>query len=180
MTEEKDNSLEDNGNYLFLEDFTFESVRPVIEWILKENFTTGKRRKTRLMLIIGSHGGELDAMWALTDVMLGSSIPVDTLGLGTIASAGFMTFIAGKKRYLTDNTAILSHQYSWASVGKHHELVATTKQFEITHQRMIAHYQKCLKMSKKKVLDNLLTPEDKWLTSEEALELGVCHEIRTL
>jgi ATP-dependent protease ClpP protease subunit len=38
----------------------------------------------------------MSAAFALIDVIRGSAIPVHTIGLGVIASAGLLTFISGK------------------------------------------------------------------------------------
>ena len=83
----------------------------------------------------------MGAAFALIDVMMSSRIPVKTVGLGTIASAGLLIFISGThgRRVLTPNTSILSHQFSWYNEGKAHELFATMREFELTQARMIAH-----------------------------------------
>jgi ATP-dependent Clp protease protease subunit len=114
--------------------------------------------------------------------MRGSAIPVHTVGLGIIASAGLMTFIAGKPGYrlITPNTSILSHQWSAGSYGKEHELVATQKQYDLTTKRMISHYRKCTKLSEKKIREKLLPPQDMWLSSEEALELNIADKVKEL
>ena len=94
-----------------------------------------------MTLGICSRGGDLNACFALVDVMKGSKIPIKTVGLGMIASCGLLMFITGTKgrRVLTPNTSILSHQYSWGSIGKEHELFARVKELELTTERMINH-----------------------------------------
>ena len=106
-----------------------------------------------MQIIISSPGGDLNAAFAVIDVMKGCPIPVHTVGLGQIASAGFMMFIAGEKghRVLTPNTSIMSHQYSWGTWGKEHELVAVGKEFELTTERMISHYKSCTGLNEKKI-----------------------------
>ena len=84
------------------------------------------------------------------------------------------------KRILTPNTAILSHQYSWGSVGKEHELFARVKEMELTTERMINHYKKCTGMNEKKVREFLLPPEDVWLSAEEAKSLKLCDKIEDI
>merc|ERR1711991_246857 len=101
-----------------------ESCRECIKWIMNHNLSDN--RLPQLTLIINSPGGDVHAAFALIDTMKASTIPIKTVGLGLIASCGFLIFIAGKKgsRILTPNTSILSHQYSWGSAGKEHELYA--------------------------------------------------------
>lgn len=171
-------ALQDAGMYVFMGDVDHESIRPIVEWILHENFVSKKRRK-ELLLMICSEGGEVSGAFALIDVMRSSAIPIKTVGLGTIASAGLMIFLAGStgRRVLTPNTSILSHQFSWGSDGKAHELFATMKEFELTQKRMVRLYEECTGLSPEEIRTNLLPPHDVWLSAEEALALGVCDNV---
>jgi ATP-dependent Clp protease protease subunit len=167
-----------NGMFIFMGDVTMETMSPVVDWILSENMK--KRNKAKeLTLGICSRGGDLNACFALVDVMRASSIPVKTIGLGMIASCGLLMFISGKKgrRILTPNTAILSHQYSWGSAGKEHELFARVKEMELTTDRILKHYKKCTGLTEKKVREVLLPPQDVWLSATEALKLKLCDKI---
>jgi ATP-dependent Clp protease protease subunit len=111
--------------------------------------------------------------------MKSSCIPIQTVGLGSIASAGLLVFIAGTKglRYLTPNTSILSHQFSWWSEGKVHELIAQVKEYQLLHDRMIKHYQACTGLTLSRIKEKLLPPEDVYLSSQEALELNLCDQV---
>jgi ATP-dependent Clp protease, protease subunit len=178
--EKKNGNLKENGTYLFMEEVTEASCKGAIEWILEENFR--EERKPFLHLIINSPGGSCDACFALVDIMRGSSIPVRTTGLGMIASCGFIIFITGAKghRVLTPNTSILSHQYSWGSWGKHHELVADRVEQDRLHEKIINHYKKCLNLPKKVIEEKLLPEKDVWLSASEALKLNVCDKVKDL
>ena len=182
-TKEDDNnanatSLTDTGIYLLIGDIDIENVRPAIEWILQSNYIA-KRKKKELQLMVCSSGGDPDIAFALIDVMNRSSIPIRTIGLGTVASAGLLIFIAGARgrRVLTPNTSILSHQFSWGSDGKAHELFAQVKEFELTQVRMIEHYKKCTGMTEDNIKQHLLPPHDVWLSADEAKALGITDHI---
>ncbi len=166
--------------FLMMEDISLTSVKSATEWIFEANFT--EERPELLNFIITSPGGDLNAAFALIDVMRGSAIPVRTIGLGQIASAGLMIFIAGEKgqRILTPNTSILSHQYSWGAIGKEHELFATVREFDLTTKKMIAHYKKCTGLDEKRIRETLLPPQDVWLSPVEAKKLGLCDEVKEL
>jgi len=170
--------LQAAGMYVFMGEVSAENIQPIVEWILLENFVS-KKRKKELLLMICSEGGDMSAAFALIDVMSSSIIPIKTVGLGQIASAGLMIFLAGAKgrRVLTPNTSILSHQFSWGSEGKSHELFATVKEFELTQQRMVQHYQQCTGLELDQIRTALLPPHDVYLTAEEALALNVCDAI---
>jgi len=82
-------ALQANGMYVFMGAVNDENIAPIVEWILHENFVVKKKRK-ELLLMICSEGGDMGAAFALIDVMRSSIIPVKTVGLGMIASAGLL------------------------------------------------------------------------------------------
>jgi len=170
-----------NGVVIFMGDVTVESMSPLIDWILAENYKKEKRQK-ELTLGICSRGGDLNACFALVDVMKGSKIPIRTVGLGMIASCGLLMFITGAKgrRVLTPNTSILSHQYSWGSIGKEHELFARVRELELTTERMINHYKKCTGLKETDIRKYLLPPHDVWLSAKEAKKLGLCDKVEQI
>ena len=171
---------EQQSFFLLMDDICNDSIRPCIEWVIDSNFS--EQTPEMLNIMVCSAGGDLSAGFALIDVIRGSSIPVRTIGIGQIASAGLMIFMAGLKgeRILTPNTSILSHQYSWGSSGKHHELISAAKAFDLTSTMLINHYKKFSSLSEDKIKKILLPPHDVWLSSEEALKYGLCDKIKEL
>jgi ATP-dependent Clp protease protease subunit len=172
--------LVSKGITIFMGDVTETTMIPLVEWILASNLSNKPHKE--LTLGICSPGGDLNACFALIDVMKGSRIPIKTIGMGMIASCGLLMFISGTKgkRILTPNTSILSHQYSWGSYGKEHELFATVKEFELTTKRMITHYKKCTGLTEKLIREKLLPPHDVWLDSNQAKKLGICDKIQEM
>ena len=174
-------ALQDHGMMLLMSGVSDESIKPIIEWILHENYVR-KKRSRELLLMICSEGGDMASAFALIDVMRSSRIPIKTVGLGTIASAGLMIFLAGApgRRILTPNTSIMSHQFHWGTTGKVHELFATVKEFELTHQRMIDLYRECTGLDDKKIAEILLPPQDVYLSAQEALKYHICDHVANL
>lgn len=168
-------ALNNAGIYVFMDEVTHETMKPIIEWILYENYVS-KKKKSELLLMICSPGGDLEAAFALIDVMHSSLISIKTLGLGQIGSSGLLIFMAGTKgrRTLTPNTSILSHQFSWFTEGKAHELFATMRELELTQMRMIEHYRKCTDATDQTIKEYFLPAQDRWLSAEEALNLKIC------
>lgn len=171
--------MNQNGYYYFATNFTTDSTKPVITWIMENNLLPDSKRPDYLTLVINSPGGNVHACFALIDAMKTSAIPVRTMGLGLIASCGILTFMAGEKghRTITQNTSIMSHQYSWGSVGKEHELFGRMREYELSSERMINHYKKCTGLSESKIRKFLLPETDVWLSSEEAVEYGIADKI---
>jgi ATP-dependent Clp protease protease subunit len=174
-------ALNNHGIMVLMDEINHETVKPVIEWILHENHVRKKKHK-ELLLMICSDGGSIAEAFALIDVMRSSKIPVKTVGLGSIASCGLLIFMAGAtgRRVLTPNTSILSHQFSWESEGKSHELFATIKEFELTQKRMVTLYREATGLEDDVIRKVLLPPQDVWLSAEEALEYHICDVIADL
>lgn len=173
-------ALNDGGTYVFMNEVTASTIKPVVEWLLYENLVE-KKKKKELLLMICSEGGELQTAFALIDVMRTSRIPIKTIGLGQIASSGLLIFMSGSpgRRVLTPNTSILSHQFSWYNEGKSSELFATMKEFSLTQARMVEHYRKCTGADDETIRTKMLPPQDIWLSATEALELNLCDSIDT-
>lgn len=171
-------ALNDHGIMVFMDPVNADSVKPVVEWILHENHVR-KRKRKELLLMICSNGGSIEEAFALIDVMRSSTIPIKTVGLGSIASCGLMIFLAGSKgrKVLTPNTSILSHQFSWGSAGKAHELFATVKEFELMQDRMINHYRVSTGLDDDTIKKVLLPPQDVYLSADEALEYNICDHV---
>ena len=171
----------ENGIIYFSDHFDSTTTKPVINTIIEKNLLPQSERPKEITLVINSPGGQVHSAFALIDTMKGSVIPIKTIGLGMIASCGILTFMAGTKgkRFITPNTSILSHQYSWGSAGKEHELFARVREFELSTARMIDHYKKCTGLSEKKIREILLPAEDVWLSAKEAVKYGIADKIIT-
>lgn len=166
--------LFNSGVYYLTGEISQESVQGAIEFILSHGFM-GK--VSELSLVINSQGGDVCAAFALIDVMVGSPIPIHTVGLGEVASAALLIFMAGKYRVLTPNTMVLSHQFTAGVYGKNHELLAARKMLDHTQVNILRHYKKFTGLEEDKILAELLPSQDIWLDAEEALSYQLCDEI---
>lgn len=129
-----------------------------------------------IQMMINSCGGYCTDGFAIVDIMEWSRIPVYTTGIGMIASMGLVVFMAGEKghRVLTPRTSILSHRYAGGAQGNHSQLVASRKEQDLMHQRIINHYLQHTALKTEKELNaKLLRDVDTWLTPEEAVALGI-------
>jgi ATP-dependent Clp protease protease subunit len=172
-----DIDLEDHGIFLLYDEITTENSSEAIKFILKSNISKNKLKY--VTLIINSSGGDLNSAFALIDIIKGSKIPVHTIGLGEISSAGLLIFMSGKRgqRSITPNTSILSHQFTWGKEGKAHELFAALKEFNLTSNRMLNHYKKCTSLSEKKIKEVLMPPTDVYLDAKEAVGYNIADNI---
>ena len=169
--------LRENGLMLLVDKFDQEKIMPLVATIYEYNLMPEEIRPQQLTLIINSPGGSVHSAFHLIDAMMMSDIPVVTNGKGRVASCGVLTLMAGDRRLLTHNTSVMSHQYSWGSRGKEHELQAIVKEFDMASARMIEHYKKCTKKSETYIRKHLLHPTDEWLTPEECKKHGIIDDI---
>jgi ATP-dependent Clp protease protease subunit len=172
---ERVNPVWDSGNYVLMENIDDKSCLDAINFIQYHNLKESPLDS--LTLVVNTPGGSVSAAFALIDVMKTSKIPVDTLAIGSIASCGVLITMAGRERSISENCMVMSHQYSWGSSGKHQDLLSARKAQDITHERILNHYHRCTKKSRKFIEKNLLPHEDVWLTPPEAVGMGIVDSI---
>lgn len=169
--------LRENGILMLTDKFDQEKIMPLVAAIYEYNLMPDELQPEEITLIINSPGGSVHSAFHLIDAMLISNIPVNTVGKGLVASCGVLTLMAGKRRLLTHNTSVMSHQFAWGSSGKEHELYAKVKEFELASGRMEEHYKKCTKKSVKYIRKNLLHATDEWMTPQECVQHNIVDEV---
>ena len=171
--------LKENGIIFMDNDFNQEHCMPLVRMIMEYNLMPEEKAPEIIHLYINSPGGYVASAFHLIDVIKQSRIPVYTYGMGMIASCGVLLMMSGEKghRYITHNTAVMSHQYASGAGGKEHELYARVKSFEMTSDRMVEHYRKCTGKSEKYIRKNLLPESDVWLSAEEAVKHGIADYV---
>lgn len=171
--------LWENGILFMDKEFNQENCMPLVRAIMEYNMSPEGQRPEVIRLYINSPGGAVNSALHLIDTIKQSKIPVHTYGMGMIASCGVLLMMSGEKghRYITQNTSVMSHQYSWGSRGKEHELMSIVKEFELSTERMLDHYKKCTGKSEAYIRKYLLPESDMWLTPEETVKHGIADHI---
>lgn len=133
----------------------------------------------KITLLINSPGGDLYAAWMICDIMDTLKTPIETFGLGQIASAGIIIFMNGTKglRKATHNTQFMSHRYSIGIEATHADLIAQRHELDRTHDRIVNHYIKCTNLPKKKVENELLVEHNVWLDATQCKKYNICDVI---
>jgi len=155
-----------------------ESAEAVVKHIIQIN---NNPKEKFIQMIINSCGGMCTSGFAIIDMMEWSEKPVYTTGLGMIASMGLMISMAGAKgkRLITPRTSILAHRFSSGRYGNYSQLIATRKEEDMLHKRIVDHMLRHSKIGDEKELNKtLLKDVDCWLTPEEAVEYGVADKIQ--
>ncbi len=112
----------------YVNDFTEESYKEFRESILKAERTG----QTIIPIIVDSHGGDVDALFAMLDLIKSAKIPVATIGVGKAMSAGSVLVSSGTKgmRYLSPLARIMVHEVSTIVFGKNSEITATAQEVD--------------------------------------------------
>lgn len=162
------------GIIYFSGEFNKENVDKVVEDIL---YLNDKDKIKEITLIINSVGGYVGDAFALIDIIEMSKKKIRTVGLGYISSCGLLTFMSGDERLVSNKAMILSHQFSGGKHGKYHELVGERKIEDYLNERIISHYKRHTKLSRKVIKDKLLCATNTWLTPQEALKYNITDKI---
>jgi ATP-dependent Clp protease protease subunit len=168
--------LRENGILHMDKEFNQENCMPLVKMIMEYNLMPDLKAPEVIHLYINSPGGYVDSCMHLIDIIKQSRIPVYTYGMGSIASCGVMLMMAGVKghRYLTQNTAVMSHEFSGGTKGQYHDMVESRKHMDWTNQKLMEHYVKCTGKKEPYIRKHLLAPKtDHWLTPEEAVKHGI-------
>lgn len=178
-TEKIELGLLNNHVHFLCGDIEEENISDAIKWIVYENLNV-KQDKV-LTLYINSNGGYLSDAFALIDIMRNSTIPIRTIGIGSIASAAFLIFSAGQKglRYIARNTSIMCHQFSGGNEGKYHDIKAQMRENDLTNQRMVDILKETTDLDSKTIKSKLLPPSDVYLTPQELINYGVADHFLT-
>lgn len=166
-------SLASLGAHLLFGEIEENASYRACDFIIKSNMILDV---DSLTLLINSPGGAVSDGFAIIDTMETSRIPIQTVGVGLIASMGVLVASAGSKgsRIITKNTEIMAHQFSSLVHGKYHDLVASQKFHQKLETQFINHFRKHSSMSDKQIRDIMFSPSDRWLSPAEAKKFGLC------
>ena len=170
----------DNGILFMDKEFNQDNCMPLVKMIIEYNLMPKDKAPNTIHLYINSPGGLVDSCMHLIDTIKQSRIPVHTYGMGSIASCGVMLMMSGVKghRYLTHNTAVMSHEFSGGQKGQYHDMLDSKKHMDWTNEKLLEHYIKCTGKTKTYIRKHLLAPKtDHWLTPEEAVKHGIADKV---
>lgn len=129
-------------------------------------------------LYIKSGGGSVYSGNAIISVMNHIKTPVNTVCLGMIASMGTQIFASGTgERRALPNTRIMIHSVSSGSKGDYHTLKVDFYETEYLQEKLMRELADCTKGKSSYDDIVLLTQRDKYLSPEEAIEIGIVDTI---
>lgn len=156
-----------------------ENTMPIISSILELNSLPEHAQPESIQLIINTPGGSAAAMFQLIDTMKLSQIPIHTVGMGEVKSAGVFVLMAGKKgtRCATNNTILMSHQFASGYGGKQHELEAAAVEVGLITELTLRHYIEYTGKTESFVKKYLLPPSDISFTAAKAVKFGIIDAV---
>lgn len=130
-----------------------------------------------IYMYINSPGGRIDAMFAIYDTMQYISPDINTVGIGTVASAGSFILAAGTKgkRSALPNTSIMVHELSSGTSGKARDIFNDLENIKKLYEKLSRYYSQFTGQKITKIKKDL--QRDFFMTPEEALKYGLIDEV---
>ena len=131
--------------------------------------------KGDIVLDINSPGGDVFAAQQILDALSNHKGVVTTRSNALVASSGATIFLAGERRILREDAAVLIHSPWSIAVGDHRRMTETAKGLVDAENRLRRWYQQRTGVSDA-VLNGWFSGVDNWFDAEEAAALGVTTE----
>ncbi|KAF4451129.1 ATP-dependent Clp protease, protease subunit [Fusarium austroafricanum] len=139
-----------------------------------------------ITMYINSPGGSVTSGMAIYDTMTYIKSPVSTVCIGGAASMAAILLAGGEagKRFSLPHSSIMIHQPLGGTRGQASDIMIYANQIQKTREqsnKIMQYHLNKAKGHEKYSLEEIndLMERDKYLTPEEALELGVIDEILT-
>lgn len=172
------NLLQSKSNIFFNGELNDETCFKLSEALLhhKNNLMINNDNGNHINLYIQSQGGALLPTLAVVDEILRSEIPVYTYVRGYAASAATLISVAGHHRLMYNHSLMMIHSVrTHQEVNTYNEVKDIYENLDLFMKIVKDIYLENTNIDAKK-LDQLLM-KDSWITSSQALELGLIDQI---
>ena len=179
------NKVECIGNHIWFNgDVDNSSISKLIKLINAKNFLYNQQVKNMyfakleplpLYLHINSDGGCIKNAMAAVDCIKNSSIPIYTIIEGGAASAATFMSVAGKKRFITENSVLLIHQLSSGMWGTMSQIEDDYENNKFFMEKIYSIYNKYTTISRSR-LEKILK-RDIWWNAKKAIKYGFVDQI---
>jgi ATP-dependent protease ClpP protease subunit len=128
-----------------------------------------------IYLHLTTNGGCIHSAFSVVDTIQTLGVPVYTIVEGSVASAGTLISLAGKKRFIMPNAYMLLHELRSGVWGKMSNIEEEIQNLRKMMDHLYTYYETNTKMTKK-TLEKLLTKDAIW-NATECIKKGVVDEI---
>ena len=146
--------------------------------IAQLRYLESENKDKPITLLIQSPGGEVNAGWAIIDVMRNLKCPVHTVAMGMTASMAVTIFLNGKKgeRTVYEHTELLVHQPLGGCKGQISDMEIDVKHGIKIKERLAKEYSELTGIELSKMVQ--MMDRDTILDSKEAKKLGFADKIK--
>ena len=147
----------------------------IVEALLKIDNTKGKNED--ITIYINSPGGSVPAGLAIYDAMQMVKSDIKTICIGHCASMAAVLLSGGTKgkRFITKNSEVMIHEVSTFSMGKMEKVKNDLEHSNKVNEKVLQILANNTGQPLKKITKDTL--KDKWFSSQEAIEYGLCDKI---
>lgn len=128
-----------------------------------------------IKLHITTYGGTVYDVFTAIDTIKNMKVDVHTICKGIVASAGTLLSLAGKRRYITENSYMLVHEIRSGMWGKFSELKEEYENVSELMEHLKKYYVKNTKMTEEEIVEQLR--KDTMWNADKCLEKGLVDEI---
>lgn len=150
------------------------AIRHIMQ-INREDMGVVRENRKPIILYVTSNGGDVDAGFALIDVILSSETPVYVINQGYQYSMGFLIGLAGHKRFAMPHAKFLMHdgsQFVYNSGAKAQDQMEFNKRMEERIKKYV--------LSRTKITSEMYDSQMRkewYMFADEAKKLGVTDYI---
>lgn len=162
-------------DYEIDEDYQLIELGKVIIQMNIEEKDIPKEELKPIYLFIHSFGGDLRQSMFFGDLLIASRIPIVTVAMGAVMSAGFDIFVAGHKRYAFPHSQLLVHAGYAGFEGTASEM----EEFNKNYKKQIGEMKDYI-LSRTEIDEKVFNKnknKDWYLTSEELVKYKVVHKL---
>jgi ATP-dependent Clp protease protease subunit len=170
--------LQEAGVYFLVGEICEDNVNDCAKWLTYENIDPKDDRI--LTIYVNSQGGDLYEALGLIDLIRNSTLPVRTIGFGSVMSSAFLIVASGSpgERYVSRNCGVMCHQFSSVEeVGKYHDIKAQRKETDRLNKAMYDVLKQATGLDGRIIKTRLLPAHDVYMTAEEMIEFGAADHI---
>jgi ATP-dependent Clp endopeptidase proteolytic subunit ClpP len=128
-----------------------------------------------IKLHITTYGGTVYDVFTAIDTIKNMKVDVNTICKGIVASAGTLLSLAGKKRYITENSYMLIHEVRSGSWGKYSDIKEEYENVTELMEHLKKYYVKNTKITEEELVEQLR--KDTMWNAQKCLEKGLVDEI---
>ena len=149
----------------YIDNDTFEITKQIYEYNRADKGKAVEERKP-IVIFIYSYGGDIYQVYALISAITASKTPVYTINAGVAMR---------HRRYAMRYSTVLFHPGEASQSGTYEQMQEAQNNYKRTVDMMASYIVERTNITKKKLSNNWT--RDWYLTTDEAIELGVCEKI---